>query len=157
LIKAIDSLLATQTHAKGRTMSTEDKIELFGENWPAYQEEARQRWGDTEDYKVNQEKIARMSPEDIQAAKQNSEDFKVDLGNARAAGIAPGTEKAQEIVDKHLATISPYMPMTRSKQVILARMYVADDRFAEAYGDNCQYLLDLVEAQASVEGIDVAN
>ena len=157
LIEAVDALLAAETHAKGRTMSTEDKIELFGENWPAYQEEARQRWGDTDDYKVSQEQVARMSPEDIQAAQQAHEDFKVDLGNARAAGIAPGTEKAQEIVDKHLATISPYMPLSRSKQVILARMYVADDRFTEAYGDNCQYLLDLVEAQASVEGIDLAN
>src|SRR5699024_3038151 len=142
---------------KGCAMTPEDKLELFGENWPGYQEEARQRWGDAEDYKVNQEKMARMSPADIQAAKEDSEDFKVDLGNARDAGIAPGREKAQEIVDKHSATISPYMPMTRSKQVILARMYVADDRFAEADGDNCQYLLDLVEAQASVEGIDVAN
>ena len=33
----------------------------------------------------------------------------------------------------------------------------ADERFAEAYGDHRQYLLELIEAQAQAEGIDLSN
>lgn len=47
--------------------------------------------------------------------------------------------------------------MSRSKQVLLAQMYVADERFAEAYGDSREYLKELVEAQAKAEGIDLNN
>ena len=49
LIYAVDTLLTAETMEEGKTMSTEDKIALFGENWPVYNEEARERWGDTED------------------------------------------------------------------------------------------------------------
>ena len=98
-----------------------------------------------------------MSSEEIQEAKQSHDDFKQLLADAHAAGNAPGSVEAKEVVDKHMATISPYMPMSRSKQVLLARMYVADERFAEAYGDNRQYLQDLVEAQAEAEAIDLDN
>ena len=79
------------------------------------------------------------------------------LIEAHSHAIAPGSKEAEEVVDKHMATISPYMPLSRSKQVLLARMYVADERFAEAYGDHRQYLLELIEAQAQAEGIDLSN
>ena len=156
LIHAVDTLLTAETMEEGKTMSTEDKIALFGENWPVYNEEARERWGDTEDWAANQKKIAQMNKEEILAAKQMGEDFQQMLIDAHSRSVAPGSQEAQEVVDKHMATISPYMPMSRSKQVILARMYVADERFAQAYGDSRQYLLELIEAQAEAEGIDLS-
>lgn len=79
------------------------------------------------------------------------------LIDARTRAVAPGSDEAKDVADKHMATISPYMPMSRSKQVLLARMYVADDRFSEAYGENREYLKDLIEAQAKAEGIDLGN
>lgn len=157
LITAVDALLTAETLKEGKTMSTEDKIALFGENWPVYDEEARQRWGDTEDYAANQKTVAQMSKEDIRAAKQVAKEFKQMLIDARTRAVAPGSDEAKDIADKHMATISPYMPMSRSKQVLLARMYVADDRFSEAYGENREYLKDLIEAQAKAEGIDLLN
>ena len=157
LITAVDTLLTAETLKEGKTMSTEDKIALFGENWPVYDEEARQRWGDTEDYAENQKKVAQMSKEEILAAKQVAKEFKQMLIDAHVQSIAPGSKEAEEVVDKHMATISPYMSLSRSKQVLLARMYVADERFAEAYGDHRQYLLELIEAQAQAEGIDLSN
>lgn len=157
LITAVDTLLAAEQDERMNEMNIEDKIALFGENWPKYEEEAKQRWGETEDYAINQKKIEQMSKEEILAAKQAGEDFKQLLADAALRHVAPGSDEAKELADKHLATISPYMPMSRSKQVILARMYVADERFAEAYGDNRQYLQDIVEAQAQVEGINLDN
>jgi len=157
LITAVDTLLTAETLKEGKTMSTEDKIALFGENWPVYDEEARQRWGDTEDYAANQKMVAQMSKEDIRAAKQVAKEFKQMLIDAHSRAVVPGSDEAKDVADKHMATISPYMPMSRSKQVLLARMYVADDRFSEAYGDNRQYLQDIVEAQAQAEGINLDN
>lgn len=157
LITAVDALLTAETLKEGKTMSTEDKIALFGENWPVYDEEARQRWGDTEDYAANQKTVAQMSKEDIRAAKQVAKEFKQMLIDARTRAVAPGSDEAKDVADKHMATISPYMPMSRSKQVLLARMYVADDRFSEAYGENREYLKDLIEAQAKAEGIDLGK
>lgn len=157
LIAAVDTLLAADQEEGVKEMNTEDKIALFGENWPKYEEETKQRWGDTEDYAINQERLRNMSEEDIRAAAQTHAEFKQLLTDAAAKNIAPGSEAAKAVADKHMETISPYMPMSRSKQVLLARMYVADDRFAEAYGDNRQLLQDLIEAQAKAEGIDLDN
>src|SRR5699024_12774734 len=112
---------------------TEDKIALFGENWPVYDEEARQRWGDTEDYDENQKKVAQMSKEEILAAKQVAKEFKQMLIDAHSHAIAPGSKEAEEVVDKHMATISPYMPLGRSKQVLLACMSGADARDTAAH------------------------
>ena len=157
LIQAVDTLLTAETEKKGKTLNTEDKIALFGENWPVYDKEARERWGDTEDYQVNQERVSKMSKADIQAAKQEAEEFKHMLADAHSRAVQPGSEEAKGVIDKHMGTIAPYMPMSRSKQVLLARMYVADERFADAYGDDREFLLSLVEAQAQAEGIDLAN
>lgn len=157
LIQAVDTLLTAEENEKGKTMSMEDKIALFGDSWPVYDEEARERWGDTQDYRDSQEMVRKMSKEEIVAAKQAGEDFKNLLADAHQRNVAPGSDEARGIIDKHLATISPFMPMSRSKQVLLAQMYVADERFAEAYGDSREYLKELVEAQAKAEGIDLNN
>ena len=42
-----------------------------------------------------------------------------------------------------------------SRQVILARMYVGDERFDAAYRGQSRYLLALVEGQARREGVDL--
>ena len=67
-----------------------------------------------------------------------------------------GSERAREIVDKHLAFIAQWYPATRSKQVILARMYCEDPRFDEAYRGHAAYLRRLIEAQAKAEGMDLS-
>ena len=45
--------------------------------------------------------------------------------------------------------------MTLPRQVILARMYVDDERFDAAYRGHARYLLALVEEQARREGVDL--
>ena len=47
--------------------------------------------------------------------------------------------------------------MTPARQLILARMYVGDPRFHEAYNGAQDYLLELVTAHAAAEGVDVDN
>lgn len=79
--------------------------------------------------------------------------FGADLVAARDGGVAPDSEEAQELVERHRATINQWYEVTTSRQLILARMYVDDERFAEAYQGAQDYLLSLVEHRANQEGI----
>lgn len=68
-------------------------------------------------------------------------------------GNTPEWEQSRERMRR--MTAGDWEEATPSKQVILARMYVADDRFARSYGEHRGYLRDLVEARAAKEGVDL--
>lgn len=149
MMRAVDELLE-----RGDIMSVNDKIEAFGEDWPGYQEEAEQRWGGTPEWGQSQARQAKMGRDDWERVKQEQDAFVQLLIDARASGVAPGSAEAAEVVEKHYATIAQWYDMTRQRQILLARMYVADERFAETYRGNADYLLELIEAQARSEGLD---
>lgn len=137
MIRAVDELLE-----RGETMTTDDKRQLFAE--------ARARWGDTEEWARS-----RQVTDDQAALFQRShEDFVAELTDARARGVAPGTGEGTALVDKHRDLLALWYDVPRARQVILARMYVGDDRFAATYRGTAGYLLELVEAQARAEGLD---
>lgn len=136
-------------------MSMEEKIELFGKEWPGYQQEAEERWGNTPEWEQAQAKQADMTREDWVAVKEEQDAFVAMLADAAARGVAPGTAEATAIVDKHRASIAQWYDMTPAKQVLLARMYTCDERFNETYQGHADYLLTLVEAQAEKEGVDL--
>lgn len=120
---------------------------------PDYQKEAKERWGGTPEWAQSQARASTMTDADWQRVTQGQADFAAELADAKAAGVEPGSEAARVIVDKHLALISQWYECTRARQLILARMYTQDQRFSAAYGGNEAYLLELVEAQAALEGI----
>ncbi|AKK09679.1 MerR family transcriptional regulator [Corynebacterium testudinoris] len=152
MVRAVDNLLEG-----GDTMSMEEKIELFGKEWPGYQQEAEERWGNTPEWEQAQAKQADMTREDWVAVKEEQDAFVAMLADAAARGVAPGTAEATAIVDKHRASIAQWYDMTPAKQVLLARMYTCDERFNETYQGHADYLLALVEAQAEKEGVDLAS
>ncbi|MDU0479873.1 MerR family transcriptional regulator [Staphylococcus chromogenes] len=139
------------------TLTMPEKAQLFGQDWQQYEEEARQRWGDTPEWQQAQRAQQHMTAEDFQRVKQEMADFVSALGEAHSAGVAPGSEVARDLVMRHRAQIAQWYDCTPAKQVCLARMYVADDRFAENYAGLAPYLLELVEAQAAREGVDLAD
>lgn len=71
--------------------------------------------------------------------------------------MPPRASPQGELLRRHRASISEWYEVTASRQLILARMYVADERFGAVYGGQQDYLLELVEAQAAAEGLDVKN
>ena len=135
LLEQIDHLhemvRAVDTIMEGN-LTMDEKVELFGKKWHDYEEEAEARWGDT--------------PEGAQAQERT----------AKAAGVAPGSDAAKELVARHRAQVERYYDCTLSKQVLLARLYVADERYRDMY-TNPEYLLTLVEAEAAAAGIDLQS
>jgi DNA-binding transcriptional MerR regulator len=152
MVRAVDDIL------KEETMSVEDRMKIFGDQWkPEYQEEAQQRWGDTPEWEQSQQVVADLSDEDWLAVKQEQDEFVTLLADAAARGVEPGSEEARGIVEKHRASIGRFYGISVEKQILLARMYTQDQRFNATYRGHAGYLLSLIEAQAQKEGINLAD
>lgn len=149
MMHAVDELLE-----RGDTMTMNDKIEAFGEDWPGYAEEAEQRWGGTPEWGQAQQVQQQMSPADFRAVKEEMEEFAAELADARSRGVTPGSDDAARLVEAHRASVARFYDVPRGRQVLLARMYQQDERFRQSYHGNADYLLELIEAQAREEGLD---
>lgn len=149
MIRAVDELLE-----RGETMTINDKIELFGEDWPDYQAEAEDKWGDTPEWAQSMRRQKKMTMGDWQAVKDEQDQLVEMLIDAHTRAVQPGSEEAAAIVEKHRESIARWYDVPRARQVVLARMYVQDGRFAQMYRGQAGYLLELIEAQARAEGID---
>lgn len=136
MIAAVDRLLEEENDMKDdERMTIEEKVELFGKDWPQWQDEARQRWGDTPEWAESERRQQKMSRSDGEDAKAEMDSFRDALVDACDRGVEPGSAEADDLVLRHRASIDRYYPASPEKQVILARMYLSDDRFAPAYGD----------------------
>ena len=159
--RALDAQLASIQHlidnATKGSIDMDAMKKYLGEDMPAYQEEAEQRWGDTPEWVQSQETLAQMGEGDFKRLREEQEVFAADLVHARDAGVEPGSKEATELVERHRASIAQWYDVTPARQLILARMYVGDPRFHEAYSGAQEYLLELVTAHAAAEGVDVDN
>lgn len=134
-----------------RDLTMSEKIEAMGNEWA---EEAEQRWGDTPEWAQAQE---RGKDVDKQAAARELEAFAQALVDAHRRDVKPGSAEASELVLRHRAQIEQWYDCTPEKQVCLARMYVADERFHAAYRGEQEFLLQLVEKHAEGEGVDLST
>ena len=159
--RTLDAQLASVQHlidnATKGSIDMDAMKKYLGDDMPAYQEEAEQRWGGTPEWVQSQEKLAQMGEGDFQRLQEEQEALAADLVEARDAGVAPGSQEAEALVERHRASIAQWYDVTPARQLILARMYVGDPRFHEAYNGAQEYLLDLVTAHAAAEGVDVDN
>ena len=138
-------------------MSMNEKVELFGQDWPGYEAEAEQRWGDTPEWEQSQAAQKNMTRDDWRRVKDEQDEFVATLVDAASRDVAPGSAEAGAIVAKHRESIGQFYEVTAEKQVLLARMYTGDERFNATYQGRADYLLTLIEAQAEKEGVDLAN
>lgn len=148
MVRAVDNILEG-----GLTM--DEKMELFGKNWQEYQEEAEQRWGDTPEWKQAEQRQNAMSAEDWRQVKADMEALNKDLAVAKEQGVAPGSDAARDLVLRHRQQVERFYDCTINKQVLLARLYVADERYRNMFKDP-EFLLELVEAEAAAQGVDLA-
>jgi DNA-binding transcriptional MerR regulator len=144
MVRAVDELLK-----EGKGMGINDKISHF--------EEARRRWGDMPEWEQSQEASANMGADELTEVQRTQEDFVDKLVDAVERDVAPGSAEAAELVAAHRESISGWYEVTVPRQVILARMYVDDERFDAAYRGHSRYLLALVEGQARREGVDLGD
>ena len=129
LIETVDQTIAT---IKGEwEMSDKEYFEGFDET--KYEEEAKQRWGNTSQWKESRKKWASYSEDQKQAIKiEGGEITKRMVGNDKS--LSPDDPKVQSAVGEYYAYINKYF-YTCDVNFLrgLADMWVEDPRFAINY------------------------
>ncbi|MFJ7199843.1 MULTISPECIES: MerR family transcriptional regulator [unclassified Streptomyces] len=157
MVDAVDHMM--EASRPGMRLTPEEQVEIFGADWqPAWVEEAEDRWGDSAQWAQYAKRAARMTPEDWKATAAATEALNADLAAAKRAGVAPGSDAANALAERHRAMISAYFDCTHARQVCIGRMYVDDPGYAEYYDALAPgltvWLREVIAANAGARGVD---
>ncbi len=130
------------------------EIPIFGDfDLADYQEEVRERWGDTDAYRESARRTARYTDEDRkQIGREGSEINEAFMALMRA-GTPPDGYEAIRLAERHRAHISRWFyECTPEIHAGLGEMYVADQRFREnidrAAPGPAQYMSEAIAASS---------
>lgn len=145
----------------GILLSDEEQVAIFGQHWrPGWVDEARARWGETAQWAQYAERCAERTAAEWRRIAADVRELEAALGAACRAGVAPGSEAAGALAERHRASITVYFDCTHSMHVCLARGYTEDPRFAAHY-DGIEpglagWLREIIGANARAHGVDPA-
>ena len=124
---------AAEAERTGLKMSTEDALGVFGDFDPAeYEEEARQRWGESDAYKQSAARTAQYTKQDWEQIKAEADDVNQGFLTLMASSTPADFEAAMDVAEKHRAHISKWFyDCSKEIHAGLGQMYVADVRFTE--------------------------
>jgi DNA-binding transcriptional MerR regulator len=152
-LAAIEKTL--EARKMGIQLNPREMFEVFGDHDPSqYEEEARQRWGDTESYRQSQQRASSYSKEDWLRLKAEAETVNQGLLAAMRAGVPADGTAAMDAAEAHRQHISRWFydcgyDLHRG----LADMYLADERFTAHYDDQApglaRYAHDAIHANAA--------
>ena len=157
MLNSIDMVM--EIHQSGARISVAEMAEIWGTDWdPVYVEEARARWGDTPEWAESYQRKARMSRADWEQAHEETVALETALAEAMRNGVEPGSPEANALARWHRKDFNRWFEVSTSKQVLIARGYVADERYARYYDKRAPglaaWLKDVIDAGARSEGVD---
>ena len=160
MLNSIDMVMDIQQ--SGARISVAEMAEIWGTDWdPIYVEEAQARWGDTEDWAESYRRKAQMSRADWERAHEETVALETALAEAMRSGVKPGSPEANALARWHRKDFNRWFEVSASKQVLIARGYVADERYARYYDKRAPglaaWLKDVIDASARSEGVDPAT
>ena len=147
-IKAVEDLVAA--HREGIQLTAEEQVEIFGSSafGREYADEARERWGDTDQWQQSQRRVAELDRDDWVRITADGVALVEELAAAKRAGVVPGTAAADTLARRHRDGIEQFYECSDEMHVCLAQMYVADQRFTEYYDRAepglAQYVHDII-------------
>lgn len=112
-------------------MTNEESLGVFGDFDPAeYEEEARERWGDSDPYKQSAQRTAQYTKQDWEAISAEADAINDRFLALMAAGTPPSDAEAMEVAEAHRGHISKWFyDCSKEIHAGLGEMYVADERF----------------------------
>ena len=160
MLNSIDMVM--EIHQSGARISVAEMAEIWGTDWdPVYIEDAHAQWGDTEDWAESYRRKAQMSRADWERAHEETVALETALAEAMRSGVKPGSPEANALARWHRKDFNRWFEVSISKQVLIARGYVADERFARYYDKRAPglaaWLKDVIDAGAKSEGVDPAT
>lgn len=131
MLAAVDAAIAA--HEGGYAMNEEDMFEVFGDFDPRhYEQEARERWGDTDAYRQSAERTKRYRKADWQAVMAESEAAADRFAAVLSSGAPPTSDEAVEAAEAHRRHIGDrFYDCPPDMHVGLGQMYMDDARFTE--------------------------
>ena len=119
-----------------------------------YEEEVKERWGETDQYRQSKERTTKYSHADFALAKVDQEAVTEQFAYAFGSSLPVTSPESQAAVIAHREAISKWFyDCSVEMQKNLALMYVQDQRFKKYYDDRArglaQYVHDAILAQES--------
>lgn len=140
LISLIDDTMGGKHYMKNKTSTTANDIT---EAKNKYAEEARERWGETKEYKESIEKQAHYTEKDIEIISVEADKIFSEFG--ANVGKSPDNSEIQVLVLKWQQHISKYYYECSNQMLsCLGEMYVNDERFKkniDRFGDGTAQLM----------------
>ena len=160
MLLSIDTILDMQQ--LGGRLSLAETVEIWGTDWdPVYLAEAQAKWGDTEEWAKSARRKARMTRADWEQAHSETVALETALAEAMHSGVEPGSPEANALARWHRKDLNRWFEVSTSKQVVIARSYVADERYARYYDKRAPglaaWLKDVIDAGARSEGVEPAT
>lgn len=152
LVAAIDTALEREMNDQPATPS--DLKELFGDGFKdEYQQEAQERWGDTDAWKQSRSRTSRYTKADWAQVKAEMDATNEAFVAAMNAGEPPTSEAAMTAAEAHRMHIhTRFYDLDHEFHRNLSDMYVTDPRFTKTYEDIApglaQYVRDAIHANA---------
>ena len=154
LLRAIEKEL--EARQMGMALTPEEQFEVFGTDKVGgeWAEEARERWGHTDEYRESQRRTTAYTKEDWARLKDESDAQLRAMRDYLQAGVAPDSAEAMALAEQHRQFVTRWFydcgyDMHRS----LAELYVADERFTKTFDDLApglaHYVHDAILANAA--------
>lgn len=157
MVEAVDRFI--EAHEAGTTLTPAEQVAITGRDWqPSWYAQAKQRWGQSEQWTQYAEHAATMTAGDWQQITSDMTALNGDLAAAARAGIDPVSIEAGVLAERHRAAIGAYFDCTHSRHVCLGRMYASDPGFTAYYEalqpGLTQWLQSAIDANAARNDID---
>jgi DNA-binding transcriptional MerR regulator len=154
MLRSIDAALATLNPHETEKETTMQIRELFDGFDPSeYEQEAEERWGNTQAFAESARRTKSYGPEQWQAIKSEADAINREFAQLFTAGAPADGEAARALAERHRLHIDRWFyPCSAQMHVGLGQMYVADERFAANYEKYAtgltRYIADAIEANA---------
>lgn len=156
MIAAIEHQM--EVRAMGINLDPAEMFEVFGEHDPTqYEEEVKERWGDTGAYTESRRCTAGYTKDDWKRMQAEQSAAQQRLAAAKLAGLPPTSTEAMDAAEEARLLIDRWFyPCSHAMHRTLGEMYVADDRFAQNYNrlvpGMAAYVRDAIGANAGRNG-----
>lgn len=119
-----------------------------------YEDEARERWGNTDAFKQSAARTARYTDQDWAEVNAEAESVADCYADVFRSGAEPTSPEAMDAAEAHRLHIHDrFYALTREMHVNLGEMYVADARFTEYYDRRepglAAFVRDAIKANAA--------
>ncbi|WP_448641977.1 MerR family transcriptional regulator [Geodermatophilus sp. URMC 63] len=156
MVAAVEKEMEAMT--MGISLTPQERFELFGDWLPEeYEQEAEERWGDTEAWSQSQARTRSYTKEDWVRVQAEGEQVEARMAEALRAGVAPDSPQAMDLAEEARQQISRnFYDCSPQMHAGIGRMYVEDERFTAHYERRApglaQWVSAAVQANAARQG-----